>query len=134
MVVLSLFFSSRRRHTRCALVTGVQTCALPISTYIEDRRRSPRDDIMTAMATATFPDGTTPEVHDVALLAANLFTGGQETTVRLLSFALRIIAERADVQQRLRDDRSLIPNFIEETLRDESPLRSQFRMAKGRKN
>src|SRR3546814_9145333 len=32
------FFSSRRRHTRCALVTGVQTCALPIST----RRVSPR--------------------------------------------------------------------------------------------
>src|SRR3546814_17898519 len=27
------FFSSRRRHTRCALVTGVQTCALPISRY-----------------------------------------------------------------------------------------------------
>src|SRR3546814_7735798 len=26
-----LFFSSRRRHTRCALLTGVQTCALPIS-------------------------------------------------------------------------------------------------------
>src|SRR3546814_3087545 len=31
------FFSSRRRHTRCALVTGVQTCALPISR----RRRHP---------------------------------------------------------------------------------------------
>src|SRR3546814_2664036 len=30
-VVLVVFFSSRRRHTRCALVTGVQTCALPIS-------------------------------------------------------------------------------------------------------
>src|SRR3546814_3788926 len=28
---VSFFFSSRRRHTRCALVTGVQTCALPIS-------------------------------------------------------------------------------------------------------
>src|SRR3546814_4877241 len=28
--VLCFFFSSRRRHTRCALVTGVQTCALPI--------------------------------------------------------------------------------------------------------
>src|SRR3546814_7046782 len=27
---LDFFFSSRRRHTRCALVTGVQTCALPI--------------------------------------------------------------------------------------------------------
>src|SRR3546814_17067159 len=29
------FFSSRRRHTRCALVTGVQTCALPIFLYFE---------------------------------------------------------------------------------------------------
>src|SRR3546814_10968296 len=29
--MFSFFFSSRRRHTRCALVTGVQTCALPIS-------------------------------------------------------------------------------------------------------
>src|SRR3546814_20991835 len=28
------FFSSRRRHTRCALVTGVQTCALPIYTFL----------------------------------------------------------------------------------------------------
>src|SRR3546814_5614782 len=30
IVFLYFFFSSRRRHTRCALVTGVQTCALPI--------------------------------------------------------------------------------------------------------
>src|SRR3546814_2051636 len=30
LLVVSLFFASRRRHTRCALVTGVQTCALPI--------------------------------------------------------------------------------------------------------
>src|SRR3546814_6572614 len=30
IVTLYCFFSSRRRHTRCALVTGVQTCALPI--------------------------------------------------------------------------------------------------------
>src|SRR3546814_11809689 len=30
---LFFFFSSRRRHTRCALVTGVQTCALPIYTF-----------------------------------------------------------------------------------------------------
>src|SRR3546814_17567488 len=30
-MLFMLFFSSRRRHTRCALVTGVQTCALPIS-------------------------------------------------------------------------------------------------------
>src|SRR3546814_10715067 len=32
---MCFFFSSRRRHTRCALVTGVQTCALPISIFAE---------------------------------------------------------------------------------------------------
>src|SRR3546814_5038428 len=30
------FFTSRRRHTRCALVTGVQTCALPIFTHVSN--------------------------------------------------------------------------------------------------
>src|SRR3546814_6148333 len=45
------FFSSRRRHTRCALVTGVQTCALPISAVsmrlgaLEDVERSEGQDI-----------------------------------------------------------------------------------------
>src|SRR3546814_2817488 len=33
------FFSSRRRHTRCALVTGGQTCALPISVHNQDAGR-----------------------------------------------------------------------------------------------
>src|SRR3546814_3723072 len=34
-VYVFFFFSSRRRHTRCALVTGVQTCALPISPVVQ---------------------------------------------------------------------------------------------------
>src|SRR3546814_14037507 len=41
------FFSSRRRHTRCALVTGVQTCALPISD--EDAASFSREAIEAAM-------------------------------------------------------------------------------------
>src|SRR3546814_5862508 len=40
---MCFFFSSRRRHTRCALVTGVQTCALPI--YTEIKRVEAPDDI-----------------------------------------------------------------------------------------
>src|SRR3546814_13481212 len=53
MLVVVFFFSSRRRHTRCALVTGVQTCALPISSgfgivlvYVQSLRqtRSMRKD------------------------------------------------------------------------------------------
>jgi cytochrome P450 len=100
--------------------------------YIEDRRQNPRDDVMGGLAAATFPDGSTPEVSDVALIAANLFAGGQETTVRLLSFALKVLGERADLQARVREERDKIPNFLEETLRLESPLRGQFRMAKVR--
>src|SRR3546814_17657143 len=49
---MSFFFSSRRRHTRCALVTGVQTCALPIcpqSQTIDQEetlgRRMPNDNV-----------------------------------------------------------------------------------------
>src|SRR3546814_18385644 len=36
MIMVIFVFSSRRRHTRCALVTGVQTCALPISQYARE--------------------------------------------------------------------------------------------------
>ena len=100
--------------------------------YITERRREPRHDILSGLATATFPDGSTPAVGDAALLAANLFAGGQETTVRLLSFSLRMLGERPDLQQLVRRDRDRIPNFIEETLRLESPLRTQFRMARVR--
>src|SRR3546814_16697173 len=44
-LVLLCFFSSRRRHTRCALVTGVQTCALPISRASSRRLLSKRRKI-----------------------------------------------------------------------------------------
>src|SRR3546814_9103973 len=40
------FFSSRRRHTRCALVTGVQTCALPISLDLPDEGCSGSSEIV----------------------------------------------------------------------------------------
>src|SRR3546814_17046166 len=36
-MILLFFISSRERHTRCALVTGVQTCALPICTFLAQR-------------------------------------------------------------------------------------------------
>src|SRR3546814_8348897 len=37
MYVVDFFVSSRRRHTSCALVTGVQTCALPICAFLAER-------------------------------------------------------------------------------------------------
>jgi cytochrome P450 len=100
------------------------------SAYIADRRRNPRKDVLTGLAEATFPDDSVPEPLDVARIAANLFAAGQETTVRLLSFAFQMVGENPDLPQRLRADRSLIPNFIEECLRIEGPVKGDFRLAK----
>ena len=73
------------------------------SEYVEDRRRNPQADVITGLATATFPDGSLPEVIDVVRVAVNLFAAGQETTVRLLATALQLLAERPDLQTTLRD-------------------------------
>lgn len=98
--------------------------------YIEERRREPRNDVLTGLATATFPDGSTPEVIDVVRVATNLFSAGQDTTVRLLTTTLHLIAERPDLQQLLRDEPERIPDFVEECLRIESPVKGDFRLAR----
>ncbi|MGA3147642.1 MAG: cytochrome P450 [Acidimicrobiales bacterium] len=98
--------------------------------YIEDRRRQPRDDVMTGLATATFPDGSLPPVEDVMKIASNLFAAGQETTARLLGTALMTLGERPELQDQLRADRSLVPAFIEETLRLEPPINGTFRLSR----
>ncbi|MEU0743742.1 cytochrome P450 [Streptomyces sp. NPDC006134] len=100
------------------------------TTYIEERRRRPREDVLTGLATAAFPDGSTPEVADVVRVAANLFAAGQETTVRLLGSAVRTLAERPDLQRLLRAERQRVPLFIEESLRTESPVKGDFRLAR----
>jgi cytochrome P450 len=100
------------------------------SRYIEERRESPRDDVLTSIATAKYPDGSTPEVVDVVRTATFLFAAGQETTAKLLGAAMRVLSDRPDIQQQLRDDRSLIPIFVEECLRMDSPVKSVFRMAR----
>jgi cytochrome P450 family 150 subfamily A5 len=100
------------------------------SWYIADRRLNPKEGILTELAAATFPGGDVPEPIDVARIAANLFAAGQETTVRLLSYAFKTVGERPDLQKRLREDRTLIPNFVEECLRIEGPVKGDFRLTK----
>src|SRR3546814_1562336 len=81
----SFFFSSRRRHTRCALVTGVQTCALPIlssaprtkaeasrSNAAPSVRRTshPRPTVTADTLGASFVNETlVPLLHDTAMTA-----------------------------------------------------------------
>lgn len=100
------------------------------ATYVEDRRAEPRDDVLTGLATATFPDGRLPEVGDVVRVATNVFSAGQETTVRLLSTALKVMGDQPEVQAKLRENRELLGNFIEECLRIESPVKGDFRLSR----
>ena len=97
--------------------------------YVEDRRREPRGDVLTQLAAATYPDGTTPEVTAVVRTATFLFAAGQETTARLLASALKHLAEHPELQDELRTHRDRIPNFVDEALRIESPVKADFRLA-----
>jgi cytochrome P450 len=98
--------------------------------FIEDRRRKPRNDVLTSLATVTFEDGSVPEVSDVVRTATFLFAAGQETTATLMTSAMRILAENETLQDRLRKHPSEIPAFIEEVLRLEGPVKTDFRMAR----
>jgi cytochrome P450 len=100
--------------------------------YVDNRRRAPRDDILSELATATLPDGTLPSVKDIANVAGFLFAAGLDTTAKLLATSLRILSEGPDLQEKLRIDHTLIPDFIEEVLRYEGPVKSSFRLARKR--
>src|SRR3546814_3084826 len=52
--MICFFFSSRRRHTRCALVTGVQTCALPISSISQQISVHHKGDIVSDVIDGAF--------------------------------------------------------------------------------
>lgn len=98
--------------------------------YIEDRRREPRRDVLTKMALATYKDGSTPDPIEVAKTATLVFGAGQHTTVILIAAAFRILAERPELQETLRNDRSLIPNFLEEVLRLEGAVKVNHRLVR----
>ena len=100
------------------------------TTYIEDRRRQPRNDVLTDLALGTYPDGSTPEVAAVVRTASFLFAAGQETTARLLATSLKYLAEYPELQDELRAHHERIPDFLEETLRIESPVKADFRLAR----
>ncbi|MEZ5743788.1 MAG: cytochrome P450 [Sphingomonadaceae bacterium] len=98
--------------------------------YIGERRANPQDDVMSEMAQATYPDGSTPDMMEVVKSAMFLFAAGQDTSAKLIGNAVRRLAEDQDLQQRLREDRSLIKPYLEENLRMEGSTKATFRIAK----
>lgn len=100
------------------------------SRYLQDRRRSPRTDMMSDLANARFKDGTVPEVAVAVRLAKFLFGAGQDTSARLMASTLRILGECPHLQRLLRAEPHRISDFIEETLRMESPTKAIHRLAR----
>jgi cytochrome P450 len=93
--------------------------------YITWRVQHPSDDLMTALVQAEFEDetGTVRRLtRDELLIFVNvLATAGNETTNRVIGHSGKILAEHPDQRRELVDDRSLIPNAVEEILRFEPP-------------
>lgn len=96
--------------------------------YILDRRANPREDVMTDLATAKFPDGSTPEVSELVMLAIFLFAAGQDTSAKLIGNAALHLAENPQLQDQLRADRTLIAPFLEEMLRLEGSSKVTHRL------
>ena len=93
--------------------------------YIDWRLEHPSDDLMTELLHTEFEDehGVTRTLtRDEALLYTTVVAGaGNETTTRLIGWFGKVLAENPDQRRELVEDRSLIPNAIEELLRYESP-------------
>lgn len=98
--------------------------------YIRDRRANPRDDVMSILANATYADGELPDLETITGLAGLLFAAGQDTTVRLIAAMVKTLGENPELQERVRSNRDLVPNFVEETLRLDGPTKAVFRLAR----
>jgi cytochrome P450 len=97
---------------------------------IAERRTAPMDDLMTALTVAEI-DGQRLAEWEILGMANLLLIAGNETTTNLLGNMLAVLAERPELWQQLRGDRSLIEGVIEETLRYDSPVQMLPRLATG---
>ncbi|MFA7603045.1 MAG: cytochrome P450 [Novosphingobium sp.] len=97
--------------------------------YLRERQENPRGDLMTELVQAKFKDGSSPDFDTLSNLARFLFGAGQDTTSRLIAMAVLVLCERPDLQERLRAEPERIPDFIEETLRYDGPVKVAYRLA-----
>ena len=100
--------------------------------YIDWRTEHPSDDLMTDLLQAEFTDetGTTRRLERQELLTyLEVISGaGNETTNRLIGWTAKVLAEHPDQRRQLVEDRSLVPNAIEEILRFEPPAHHMARV------
>jgi cytochrome P450 len=93
------------------------------SEYVEWRAKHPSDDLMTQLLNAEFEDehGETRTLtrQEVLTYTAVIAGAGNETTGRLIGWLAKVLAEHPDQRREVVEDRSLIANVIDETLRFE---------------
>ncbi len=97
--------------------------------YLVERQSRPRDDFMTALVQSTYRDGTKPPIEVLTRLACFLFGAGQDTSARLVAFCFRVLGDMPEVQARVRAEPARIPEFVEEVLRLENPVKTLSRLA-----
>ncbi|MEU1957249.1 cytochrome P450 [Nocardia rhamnosiphila] len=101
------------------------------STEIAKRRKDPSDDILSTLANLTFRDGTEVPAHEIVKICVVLYeAGGQSNTPQLLTNGMQILTENPAIAQELRADLSLVPAFVEETLRFDTSALGLFRAAR----
>ena len=102
-------------------------CAMGLVGYFKElaecRRKDPKDDLVTALVNAEI-DGQRLSDAELDGFFIVLLVAGNETTTNLISNQLRILSQRPDLWKRLRDDRSLVPLAIEETVRFDTPVQN----------
>jgi cytochrome P450 len=92
------------------------------------RRTHGAEDLITALVEAGI-DGESLQDWEILGFCILLLIAGNETTTNLIGNMLNALADRPDLWQQLRGDRSLVDAVIEETLRYESPVQRLFRTA-----
>ena len=92
------------------------------------RRAEPKNDIISGLVHAHEEDGEEPlSEHELQNLMHQLITGGYETTTSALAHGMWLIIRYPDQADKVRQDPSLLNNFIEESLRFESPVQGLAR-------
>lgn len=94
---------------------------------LEHRRQQPGEDLVSGLLAARVEGESLSEAELVGFLFL-LLAAGLETTVNLLGNAAFLLADHPELLERLRAEPSLIPAFVEEVLRYESPAQSTFRL------
>lgn len=97
--------------------------------YLRDRKDEPRKDLMSELVHSRLKDGSEPDFEMLSNLCRFLFGAGQDTTSRLIAMAIRILGEDAQLQARLRAEPERIPDFLEEVLRFDGPVKVVYRFA-----